>query len=47
LVIDKNLDEMARIADHNFVLVKGQVVWQGDMEAMHSVPDFAKSYLGV
>ncbi len=47
LVIDKNLEEVARVADHAYVLIKGQVVWQGDMEAMHGVPDFAKTYLGV
>ena len=47
LVIDKNLDELARVADHAYVLVKGQVAWEGDMPAMRRVPDFAETYLGV
>lgn len=47
LVIDKNLDEMVRVADFAYVLVKGRVAWEGDMAAMRNVPDFAESYLGV
>ena len=47
LVIDKNLDEMARVVDYNYVLSKGRIVWDGDMRAMRKVPDFAQKYLGV
>ncbi len=47
LVIDKNLDEVAKVADHATVLVKGKVAWAGDMNAMRAVPDFAETYLGV
>ena len=47
LVIDKNLDEMAHVADHATVLVKGKVAWAGDMGAMRAVPHFAETYLGV
>ncbi len=47
LVIDKNLDEMARLADHNFVLVKGRVAWAGDVAAMRAEPGFAEKFFGV
>ncbi len=30
LLIDKNLDDLARISDRYFVLEKGEVVWTGD-----------------
>jgi branched-chain amino acid transport system ATP-binding protein len=47
LVIDKNLDEVVSVSDHIYVLVKGQVAWQGNMEALQSVENFAETYLGI
>jgi branched-chain amino acid transport system ATP-binding protein len=47
LVIDKNLDDMARLADDNYVLVKGQIAWHGDVAAMRAEENFAEKYLGV
>jgi len=47
LVIDKNLNEMARVVDYNYVLTKGRIVWDGDCQAMRKEPDFAQKYLGV
>ncbi len=47
LVIDKNLDEMAVVADYAYVVLKGRIAWQGDVEAMRATPDFAETYLGV
>jgi len=47
LVIDKNLDDMARLADDNYVLVKGQIAWHGDVAAMRAEDNFAERYLGV
>jgi branched-chain amino acid transport system ATP-binding protein len=47
LVIDKNLDDMARLADDNYVLVKGQIAWHGDVAAMRAEDNFAEKYLGV
>jgi branched-chain amino acid transport system ATP-binding protein len=34
LVIDKNIDELTRIADHHYVLEKGLVVWQGSNDQL-------------
>ena len=47
LVIDKNLEEVVRVADHAYVLVKGQVAWEGNMETLRDVENFAETYLGV
>ena len=47
LVIDKNLDEVARVADSASVVVKGRIAWSGDMGAMRAKPNFAETYLGV
>ncbi len=45
LVIDKNIDDLIRIADHHFVLEKGRVVWQGSNDALQSDPSVIDRYL--
>ena len=47
LVIDKNLDVLARIADHHFVIEKGRIVWSGTSAEMRADAGFAARYLGV
>jgi len=47
LLIDKNIDEMARIADRHFIIEKGQVVWQGDSDELDDNADLKARYLGV
>ncbi len=47
LVIDKNLDEVVSVSDHIYVLVKGKVAWQGNIETLKGVENFAETYLGV
>ena len=47
LIIDKNVEAIARLADHNYILDKGRVVWQGDSTALLSTPDLKSRYLGV
>ena len=47
LVIDKNINALARLADHHCILEKGRVVWQGDSAALTADPDLISSYLGV
>ncbi len=47
LVIDKNLDVLARIADFHYVLEKGRIVWRGTSAEMRADKDFAERYLGV
>ena len=36
LVIDKNVDALAKIADRHIVLEKGRVVWRGTSEELRS-----------
>lgn len=47
LIIDKNVDAIARLADHNYILDKGRVVWHGDSKALLATPDLKSRYLGV
>ena len=47
LIIDKNVEAIARLADHNYILDKGRVVWHGDSTALLSTPDLKSRYLGV
>jgi branched-chain amino acid transport system ATP-binding protein len=47
LLIDKNLDALARIADRHYVVEKGQVVWSGDSAALLEEGAVARRYLGV
>jgi len=47
LLIDKNIDEFADIADRHFIVEKGQVVWQGDSTALSSGGDLKARYLGI
>ncbi len=47
LLIDKNIDEMAQIADRHFIIEKGQVVWQGDSSDFNADPGLKARYLGI
>ena len=46
-LIDKNIDEFADIADRHFIVEKGQVVWQGDSEALAGDAELKARYLGI
>jgi branched-chain amino acid transport system ATP-binding protein len=47
LLIDKNIDEFADIADRHFIVEKGQVVWQGDSDALTGDVELKARYLGI
>ena len=47
LLIDKNIDEFAHIADRHFIVEKGQVVWQGDSATLNSNAELKSRYLGI
>ena len=47
LVIDKNLAALTRIADRNYVLEKGQVVWSGSSAELRADARIAHRYLGL
>lgn len=47
LLIDKNLEELSRIADYHYIIEKGTVAWQGDSDALLAAPELKARYLGV
>jgi len=47
LLIDKNIDEFAHIADRHFIVEKGQVVWQGNSDTLTGDADVKARYLGI
>ena len=47
LIIDKNIDDLARIADRHFILEKGRIVWSGTSGKLRSSPDAIARHLGI
>ena len=47
LVIDKNVDDLTRIADRHYIIEKGTVVWSGDSAELQAQEDVRQRYLGV
>lgn len=46
MVIDKNLVPLLALADHHFVIEKGQVVWSGNSATLKASPEISHKYLG-
>jgi branched-chain amino acid transport system ATP-binding protein len=47
LVIDKNVDALARLADRHYVIEKGRIVWSGDSTDLLGTPEVKDRYLHV
>src|SRR5438105_6183671 len=47
LLIDKNLDELAHLADRSYIMEKGRVVWQGATRDLTANEQLRLTYLGV
>lgn len=47
LIIDKNLDELMKIADRHYIMEKGHVVWTGDTGQLSTNNQLKARYLGV
>jgi len=47
LVIDKNVENLARIADRHYIIERGKTVWSGTSEALIAEPDLQHKYLGI
>ncbi|MEM7292051.1 MAG: ABC transporter ATP-binding protein [Pseudomonadota bacterium] len=47
LLIDKNIDEFAHIADQHNIVEKGKVVWTGSSADLAENPELKSRYLGV
>jgi branched-chain amino acid transport system ATP-binding protein len=46
LVVDKNLKDLLKIADRNFIIERGRVVWHGSSDALRADRDALISTLG-
>ncbi len=47
LIVDKNLEDLTRLADRHYILEKGRVVWDGTSAALKADAEAAHRYLGV
>jgi branched-chain amino acid transport system ATP-binding protein len=47
VIVDKNWQHMTQITQHNVILVKGEVVFQGTSDTLLAQPDVLHQYLGV
>ena len=47
VIVDKNHKHVTQITDHNVILVKGQVVFEGTSTALNAQPELLQQYLGV
>ncbi len=47
LVVDKNVDALARIADRHYIIEKGRVVWTGSSRELQADKELQHKYLGV
>jgi branched-chain amino acid transport system ATP-binding protein len=47
LLIDKNLDELAPLADRTYIMEKGRIAWTGDTKVLTGATDLRLRYLGV
>ena len=47
LIIDKNLDDLTRIADRHFILEKGRIVWSGTSEKLRASPEAVARHIGI
>lgn len=47
LIIDKNLDALMRVSDRHYIMEKGHIVHQGDIQLLRDDPDLKYRYLGV
>ena len=47
LIIDKNLDDLTRIADRHFILEKGRIVWSGTSERLRASPEAVARHIGI
>jgi branched-chain amino acid transport system ATP-binding protein len=47
LVVDKNVDHLARICDRHFIIERGKTVWSGTSHELMAEPDLQHKYLGI
>ena len=47
LLVDKNIDQLTRLAERHVIVQKGEVVWTGDSQALRASPEVSERFLHV
>ena len=47
LIVDKNIDDLTRIADRHYILEKGRIVWSGTSGTLRASPDAIARHIGI
>lgn len=47
IIVDKNFSAVSAISDRNIILVKGQIVFEGNSDTLRAQPETLRTYLGV
>lgn len=47
LVVDKNVDDLLTLCDRHVILVKGEIVFEGDSASLRENPDVIHTHLGI
>jgi branched-chain amino acid transport system ATP-binding protein len=47
LVVDKNVDHLARICDRHYIIERGKAVWSGTSDELRAEPELQHRYLGI
>ena len=47
IIVDKNFSAVSDITDRNIILVKGQVMFEGDSDTLRGQPETLRNHLGV
>ncbi len=47
LVVDKNVDHLARICDRHYIIERGKTVWSGTSNELMAEPELQHRYLGI
>ncbi len=47
LLVDKNVEDLTRIADRHYIIEKGRIVWNGESEGLRAESTLLDRYLGV
>jgi branched-chain amino acid transport system ATP-binding protein len=47
IIVDKNIDNLLKIAEKHLLLVKGEVVYSGDSQGLKDNPSILETHLGV
>ena len=47
IIVDKNIDNLLKVAEKHLLLVKGEVVYSGDSQGLKDTPAILETHLGV